>query len=190
MYMLKRLMHQAMMRWTMHLQWMVQKQFLNRILHFLFVRIPAVLFNFVDCSFGFMQMEKSEIVEKKHPFRMFLRIRPQKNGKMEPTEYLHPQDSKTLKVTVPEDSQVFLMDMRHGQNYKKGRIEAEFEYQDIFLPASTQVDLGVQSENQEQVFDTTTKPLLDGFLQGNSCLIMAYGVTGSGKTYTVLGPGE
>lgn len=61
-----------------------------------------------------MQMEKSEIVEKKHPFRMFLRIRPQKNGKMEPTEYLHPQDSKTLKVTVPEDSQVFLMDMRHG----------------------------------------------------------------------------
>ncbi|KNB43857.1 kinesin-like protein [Blastocystis sp. subtype 4] len=101
---------------------------------------------------------------------MFLRIRPQKNGKMEPTEYLHPQDSKTLKVTVPEDS----------QNYKKGRIEAEFEYQDIFLPAST----------QEQVFDTTTKPLLDGFLQGNSCLIMAYGVTGSGKTYTVLGPGD
>ena len=40
------------------------------------------------------------------------------------------------------------------------------------------------------MFDSTTKCLLDGFLKGKSCLVMAYGVTGSGKTYTVLGDNE
>ena len=38
------------------------------------------------------------------------------------------------------------------------------------------------------MFDATTKELLNGFLQDRSCLILAYGVTGSGKTYTILGP--
>lgn len=56
-------------------------------------------------------MEKSDSSEKKHPFRMFLRVRPQKSGKMELSDYLHPQDSKILKVTVPEDSQVFVMNV-------------------------------------------------------------------------------
>ena len=38
------------------------------------------------------------------------------------------------------------------------------------------------------MFNSTTKPLLDGFLKGTSCMVLAYGVTGSGKTYTVIGP--
>ncbi|KAK8828266.1 hypothetical protein WA538_002777 [Blastocystis sp. DL] len=112
--------------------------------------------------------EKREGNETKYPFRLFLRVRPSKDGKTELLNCLQPKDATTLKVLVPEDS----------QNHKKGRVEAEFEYQNIFLPTST----------QESVFETTTKPLLDGFLRGKSCLVMAYGVTGSGKTYTVLGP--
>lgn len=36
----------------------------------------------------------------------------------------------------------------------------------------------------------TTKDALDGFLQDKSCLLLAYGVTSSGKTYTVIGPEE
>lgn len=51
------------------------------------------------------------------------------------------------------------------------------------------MDLNI-SQIKEIVFDRTTKSLLDGFLQGTSCLVMAYGVTGSGKTYTILGPNE
>lgn len=52
------------------------------------------------------------------------------------------------------------------------------------------LDFKYASDSQECVFDVTTKAMLDGFLSGTSCLIMAYGVTGSGKTYTIMGPKE
>lgn len=40
------------------------------------------------------------------------------------------------------------------------------------------------------VFDVTAKALLDCFLEGKNILIMVYGITGSGKTFTMLGPEE
>lgn len=44
-----------------------------------------------------------------------------------------------------------------------------------------------QDSTQAQVFETTAKPLVDSCLQGYNATILAYGQTGTGKTYTMEG---
>ena len=41
--------------------------------------------------------------------------------------------------------------------------------------------------NQEQIFNCTTKFLIDKVINGFNATVFAYGVTGAGKTYTMLG---
>lgn len=43
---------------------------------------------------------------------------------------------------------------------------------------------------QEMVFENTTKPLLDGILNGFNASVFAYGATGCGKTHTISGTPE
>ncbi|KAM9215142.1 kinesin-like protein KIF18B [Leptosomus discolor] len=44
-----------------------------------------------------------------------------------------------------------------------------------------------EKATQEEVFQHTTCELLDSFLNGYNCSVFAYGATGAGKTYTMLG---
>uniref|UniRef100_A0A8C3PW55 Kinesin-like protein n=1 Tax=Chrysolophus pictus TaxID=9089 RepID=A0A8C3PW55_CHRPC len=44
-----------------------------------------------------------------------------------------------------------------------------------------------EGATQEEVFEHTTKEVLDGVLNGYNCSVFAYGATGAGKTYTMLG---
>ncbi|KAL8443754.1 hypothetical protein Emag_005838 [Eimeria magna] len=44
------------------------------------------------------------------------------------------------------------------------------------------------SVQQEELFDTHVKPLIDQVLEGYNCTLFAYGQTGTGKTYTIEGP--
>ena len=51
----------------------------------------------------------------------------------------------------------------------------------------------VFDENSEQkfIYDNTTQFLIDGVVDGFNATVFAYGATGAGKTYTMLGkPGE
>uniref|UniRef100_A0A6J0TIK7 Kinesin-like protein KIF18A n=1 Tax=Pogona vitticeps TaxID=103695 RepID=A0A6J0TIK7_9SAUR len=47
-----------------------------------------------------------------------------------------------------------------------------------------------ESSSQLEVFENTTKTVLDGFLNGYNCTVLAYGATGAGKTHTMLGSPE
>ncbi|KAM8940277.1 kinesin-like protein KIF18A isoform 2-T2 [Pelodytes ibericus] len=48
-----------------------------------------------------------------------------------------------------------------------------------------------ENSNQREVFEHTTKIVLDGVLHGYNCTVLAYGATGAGKTHTMLGtPGQ
>ncbi|KFU94619.1 Kinesin-like KIF18A, partial [Chaetura pelagica] len=47
-----------------------------------------------------------------------------------------------------------------------------------------------ESSSQLEVFEHTTKSLIDGFLNGYNCTVLAYGATGAGKTHTMLGSPE
>ncbi|XP_061445901.1 kinesin-like protein KIF18B isoform X2 [Rhineura floridana] len=44
-----------------------------------------------------------------------------------------------------------------------------------------------ENATQAEVFENTTKEILDGVLNGYNCSVFAYGATGAGKTYTMLG---
>ncbi len=44
-----------------------------------------------------------------------------------------------------------------------------------------------QRTTQEEVFDTVAKPIIDGVLKGFNGTLFAYGQTGAGKTYTMMG---
>lgn len=57
-----------------------------------------------------------------------------------------------------------------------GKIET-FSYDDV---------LGID-KNQDMVYDTIGATLVDQAYQGYNCCILAYGMTGSGKTHTMLG---
>ncbi|XP_077178085.1 kinesin-like protein KIF18A isoform X2 [Paroedura picta] len=47
-----------------------------------------------------------------------------------------------------------------------------------------------ENSSQLEVFEHTTKTVLDGFLNGYNCTVLAYGATGAGKTHTMLGSPE
>lgn len=44
-----------------------------------------------------------------------------------------------------------------------------------------------EDSTQQEVYENTTKPLLDSILDGYNATVFAYGATGCGKTYTILG---
>lgn len=45
-----------------------------------------------------------------------------------------------------------------------------------------------ENSTQDEVYHTTTAPLIKDVLNGLSAAVFAYGATGSGKTHTMLGP--
>ena len=44
-----------------------------------------------------------------------------------------------------------------------------------------------KNTSQQEVYNKTTKPLLESIIEGFNATVFAYGATGSGKTYTMLG---
>ena len=58
-----------------------------------------------------------------------------------------------------------------------GRGERSYTFDNIFN----------ESSNNQQVFETTVSPLLHSILEGYNATCFAYGMTGSGKTHTMLG---
>lgn len=58
----------------------------------------------------------------------------------------------------------------HGQ-------ERDYQFNHVFGPDSRQVE----------VYQTVLEPLITEVLGGYNCTVFAYGQTGTGKTYTVVG---
>ena len=79
---------------------------------------------------------------------------------------------------IPDDmSGIFLA----GEQIKILKLkEITYEYDFVFGENST----------QEEIYENTTASLINQVVEGYSATIMAYGATGSGKTYTMVGKGE
>jgi hypothetical protein len=56
-------------------------------------------------------------------------------------------------------------------------VDHSFRFQHVFPPSCT----------QEQVYETAAEPMVEGLLAGYNAAIVAYGQTGAGKSYTMLG---
>lgn len=65
----------------------------------------------------------------------------------------------------------------HGRSSSITPSSATYNFSRVFEPDT----------NQSKFFETTTLPLIADVLNGRNALIFAYGVTNSGKTYTVHG---
>ncbi|XP_020319700.1 kinesin-like protein KIF20A isoform X1 [Oncorhynchus kisutch] len=110
--------------------------------------------------------------------RVFLRIRPLTEGEKERGEEqgcvcVHNEESLILKA--PKDSQ----NMKCAERGVAQSVH-KFSFSRIFGPGTTQQD----------IYESTMKEMVRDVLRGESRLLYTYGVTNSGKTYTVQGVGR
>lgn len=108
--------------------------------------------------------------------KAYLRIRP-RLGDDEPTvtPYLDPLSDTAVRMSDPSgDGRA-----AYGMYYRASTTPPSsiYKFSHVFLPSTLQADF----------FAKTTLPLVQDLLDGQNGLLFAYGVTNSGKTYTIQG---
>lgn len=97
-----------------------------------------------------------------HPFQVYARVRP-----------LNDKEADFYggkKSTAILDNETLAV---RDQDYR----ETLFQLDSIF---------GEESQNEE-IFDEAVRPLADNFLRGINSTVLAYGITGAGKSFTMFG---
>ncbi|XP_033624809.1 kinesin-like protein KIF23 isoform X1 [Asterias rubens] len=108
--------------------------------------------------------------QNKDPVEVYCRLRPVSAG--ETNLCVDVISSNTIKLTPPENS----IAVKNG-NYK----ETQHSFKFVFP----------EQLSQKALFDHVALPLVDDLLHGKNALLFMYGITGSGKTYTMQGtPGD
>jgi len=115
-------------------------------------------------------------VEIEEAFKVFVRVRPllprekhTGNSKREGSIVRFEEEGKDCTKLYLEDPEMIY-------DYV-GRRERGYDFDKIFK----------QTEDNETVFENTILPLLPSILEGYNATCFAYGMTGSGKTHTMLG---
>uniref|UniRef100_A0A6J0TB41 Kinesin-like protein n=1 Tax=Pogona vitticeps TaxID=103695 RepID=A0A6J0TB41_9SAUR len=109
--------------------------------------------------------------------KVYARVRPLKPSEVEKQEdqgCVCTENAETLLLKAPKDS--FTM-----KNNERGISQAvhKFTFTQIFGP----------EVNQKSFFEATMKDIVKDVLNGQNWLVYTYGVTNSGKTYTIQGSG-
>ena len=116
-------------------------------------------------------------------FRVYVRIRPflpkdfiinKNNSNL--SKNISPKNSKKdilEKMIKIENNILYLEDIKAHKN-KNNKV---FVFDNIFT----------ESSNNKDVFKESIKEMIDKVLQGYNSTALAYGVTGTGKTYTIFG---
>ena len=118
---------------------------------------------------------KSEKENKKQTYNILVAVRCRPLSKKE------KEISSKETVKILDDNIVKLKDPNSflNPNNIRGK-EKIMNFDFAFSP----------SVGQEQIFNNTTKFLIDNVINGFNATVFAYGVTGAGKTYTMLGNDE
>ncbi|TSP90500.1 Kinesin-like protein KIF18A [Bagarius yarrelli] len=87
-----------------------------------------------------------------------------------------------MLIFDPKETEVtFFRGQKVGRDVtKRANKDLKFVFDHVFGEDSTQME----------VFENTTKGVVDGVLNGYNCTVFAYGATGAGKTHTMLGSSE
>ncbi|NXQ22218.1 KI18A protein, partial [Peucedramus taeniatus] len=116
--------------------------------------------------------------------KVVVRVRPesQKEKQGSFSRVVRVIDQHVLVFDPKEEEVSFFNRKRvaHRDINKRQRKDLKFMFDTVFDDSSSQLD----------VFEHTTKNLIDGFLNGYNCTVLAYGATGAGKTHTMLGSPE
>ncbi|XP_075227585.1 kinesin family member pavarotti [Lycorma delicatula] len=102
----------------------------------------------------------------KEPLQVFCRIRPVQND----------SELSCIKVIEPFIIQVKSPELNRDGNYK----EVQYMFKKVFD----------RSASQHDVFMNTAFDLVKNLVEGKNGLLFAYGITGSGKSYTMNGTSE
>lgn len=102
-----------------------------------------------------------------HPIEVFLRIRPQSVDGSTSSTCLKIKSDTVCVATPPS----------YSKWVSRGYEGEQFMFSTIFQKDSA----------QKEVFVKAVKPVLEEFFNGQNTLLLAYGVTNSGKTYTITG---
>ena len=114
--------------------------------------------------------------------RVAVRVRPE-NSREKAGAYnnvINVIDDKMLVFDPKEDEEVFYFQgKKEGRRdlNKKANKDQKFAFDSVYGPGSTNLE----------VFEGTTKDLVETIFNGYNCSVFAYGATGAGKTFTMLG---
>ena len=134
------------------------------------------------------KISKKILEEKfsKNKMLVALRVRPLLARELEDSNYktISVLNSETVSITIPTE----YISTDKGKYYFRGEKkikvtkvkEATFKFDFAF---DTQIDQG-------EVYQITTANLVKQVINGYNATVFAYGATGTGKTYTMVGEGE
>ena len=110
---------------------------------------------------------------------------PQKSNifvsvRIRPLSAKESEFSKTECLTIQNQNTLSIENLDVKQMKAKTVKEQQYTYDLVFN----------KNSSQAEVYENTTKILLNSILNGFNATVFAYGATGSGKTYTMLGTGE
>ncbi len=110
---------------------------------------------------------KSSAPSQKQPVLIYLRMRPKRQAEIlnEDADCLHQMSDYELMAVPPANSKTYLNSRASAESNQN------FTFSKIFGPSIA----------QRELFDTSFKPLLKDFFNGQNCLVFTYGVTNSGK---------
>ncbi|XP_017019482.1 kinesin-like protein KIF23 [Drosophila kikkawai] len=111
---------------------------------------------------------KDSSEKAKDPVNVFCRVRPLQSEA--DLTSLRVKNSTTIALN-PQDQLL----QHHKHNGAQREIQYIFKH--VFQPEATQQD----------VYGSVAQPLVENLLRGRNSLLFTYGVTGSGKTYTMTG---
>uniref|UniRef100_A0A8C8D0K6 Kinesin-like protein n=1 Tax=Oncorhynchus tshawytscha TaxID=74940 RepID=A0A8C8D0K6_ONCTS len=113
--------------------------------------------------------------------KVVVRVRPTNdNEKCENFRNVVQVVDNHMLIFDPKEQQITSFGGPRVQNRdvnKRANKDLKFVFDNVFGEDSSQVD----------IFENTTKRILDGVLNGFNCTVFAYGATGAGKTHTMLG---
>ncbi|XP_017071631.1 kinesin-like protein KIF23 [Drosophila eugracilis] len=103
------------------------------------------------------------------PVNVFCRVRPlQSDGDL---ASLRVKNATTIALN-PQDQL-----LQHHKPHNGAQREIQYIFKHVFQPEAT----------QQEVYGSVAQPLVENLLKGRNSLLFTYGVTGSGKTYTMTG---
>ncbi|OCT70937.1 hypothetical protein XELAEV_18037851mg [Xenopus laevis] len=126
-----------------------------------------------------MTMTASSTTEEDN-VSVVVRVRPPNQRELEgnhhPVVQVVDHNMLVFDPDEPETTGVF-SSLRGNDGTKRKGKDMKFIFDRVFG----------ENSRQQDVFEHTTKEILDGVLNGYNCSVFAYGATGSGKTHTMLG---
>lgn len=103
----------------------------------------------------------------KDPVQVYCRLRPM------------PYSTDVSCMKVVSNTTIIVTPPESAVNFRSTNVQKEIQttFSSVFTAEVT----------QREIFDAVALPLVENLIQGRNGLLFTYGVTGSGKTYTMMG---